>query len=312
MFENKRIYTCLAMLGLLWLLAACEAGRSHLEWREGPLSAALQEAAPDRRVVVADVFATWCGPCKSMEEEIWSTPLGKELVADHVPWKIDFDSDLGQEFKQQYKILGLPTVLFLNADGTEIDRIQGYPGKDEFLELASKYMRGESRMIPARQAFEADPGSAENQLRFGELLLVRADETEAIRLLESAAEGEPEFASEALFLLGRYFHRVMEQPEVAVPYWRRLHTEHPETPWGGGALYWLLRAYESPGPGQEAMVAELFEGKILKSGSNFATAFDWLQHVGMDDRAAEMLQLGLSRYPADEALLERSEGDEAT
>jgi len=47
--------------------------------------------------------------------------------------KIDAEKGEGPDLVKQYKIPGYPTLIFVNADGNEIDRIIGYRPVDEFL-----------------------------------------------------------------------------------------------------------------------------------------------------------------------------------
>lgn len=74
---------------------------------------ALQGAQP----VLADFFATWCGPCKVLSpqlEELAQRYEGRAVVA-----KVDVDQQ--QALAQRYAIMSVPTVIFFK-DGQETDR----------------------------------------------------------------------------------------------------------------------------------------------------------------------------------------------
>ncbi len=45
---------------------------------------------------------------------------------------------------QHYKISGFPSVVFVDKDGTEIDRIIGYLPPEEFLKELQRIQRGEN------------------------------------------------------------------------------------------------------------------------------------------------------------------------
>jgi len=47
----------------------------------------------------------------------------------------------GPDLVKQYKIPGYPTLIFVNADGNEIDRIIGYRPVDEFLVRDKAYQQ---------------------------------------------------------------------------------------------------------------------------------------------------------------------------
>jgi len=76
-------------------------------------AAELEVAIQNRTVpVVIDFYATWCGPCLLMAQELLKVA---EQLQDKVQiLKVDTDEE--QELSSQLKIEGLPTLLFLSPD----------------------------------------------------------------------------------------------------------------------------------------------------------------------------------------------------
>ncbi|CAK7274049.1 Thioredoxin-like protein 1 [Sporothrix epigloea] len=74
------------------------------------------------KVVVADFFATWCGPCKMIAPvfEKIAAQLGQKDAVTFV--KIDTDQQ--KDIASKYSIRAMPTFL-LFRDGKEIERVQG-------------------------------------------------------------------------------------------------------------------------------------------------------------------------------------------
>lgn len=70
---------------------------------------------------VIDFYATWCGPCKAI------APLFEMLKGEYSSKikfvSVDVDQDIAMAGK--YKIEAMPTFVFLDAEGNEIDRIVG-------------------------------------------------------------------------------------------------------------------------------------------------------------------------------------------
>ena len=71
-------------------------------------------------VVLADFFATWCGPCKML------TPV-VEALADKYDGKVivgKVDVDENADLAGQFGVMSVPTVIFFK-NGEEIDRKVG-------------------------------------------------------------------------------------------------------------------------------------------------------------------------------------------
>ncbi|MEG2401619.1 MAG: thioredoxin [Muribaculaceae bacterium] len=70
---------------------------------------------------VIDFSATWCGPCKQFAPIFDAVNQKFSKTINFV--KIDIDENT--ELAQQYGVESIPTVIFLSADGKEINRTVG-------------------------------------------------------------------------------------------------------------------------------------------------------------------------------------------
>lgn len=102
--------------------------------------AALAQAEATKRGVLVDFYADWCLPCKQWDLQVWSKKDVQEAtLKKFVPVKIDCTTEVPscQEVADQFKIVGMPTILFIGKDGKEIrrKRVVGIVhSKDEFLQ----------------------------------------------------------------------------------------------------------------------------------------------------------------------------------
>lgn len=95
--------------------------------------AQAQDAKSDKKLVVLDFFATWCGPCKAMAPAM-------EQMEKKYAGKIEFrkiDVDQEPELAQQYNITGVPTIVVLSADGKILDSTVGLQTVDELDKMFS-------------------------------------------------------------------------------------------------------------------------------------------------------------------------------
>ncbi len=104
---------------------------SEIKWRTD-LNSALLEAKKTNKSVFIDFYATWCSPCKLMEQNTYSNPeVIAKLNANYIPVKIDVDKN--PQIVSEYKVYGYPTMVILNPNGIEIKRFSGYRDADTFL-----------------------------------------------------------------------------------------------------------------------------------------------------------------------------------
>lgn len=83
----------------------------------------LQEAIVQKKPIIIDFYAEWCTPCREFEEIIFHHPeVVKQSAADFIMIKVDVTKG-GNPFHEQllkrYDIKGVPTIVFLDAQGTE-------------------------------------------------------------------------------------------------------------------------------------------------------------------------------------------------
>ena len=94
-------------------------------------------SAQKNTVILVDTEATWCASCKEMEEKTLRDAAVQSTMQKFSLVKIDF-SDYGEDanrFAKKYDVQGIPTMLFLRRDGTEIPgtRLTGFIGASELI-----------------------------------------------------------------------------------------------------------------------------------------------------------------------------------
>lgn len=85
---------------------------------------ALDRAARERKLVLIDFFADWCGPCKRLLNETFQD---REVVLElqHFVF-LKLDTDAHAEVSKHFGVAGIPDVRILRADGTEVARFLGF------------------------------------------------------------------------------------------------------------------------------------------------------------------------------------------
>lgn len=104
-----------------------------IQWQPS-LDAALATAKLKQKPVMIDFFATWCGPCKMLDQQIYPDSAVVEESANFISVKVDVDIETA--IAQKYNVSGLPTIVFLDPSGQEVHRQSGIDGQvSSFVEL---------------------------------------------------------------------------------------------------------------------------------------------------------------------------------
>ena len=117
---------------------------SHVEFKKVKSEAELQQALAEnnKSLVMLDLYADWCVACKEFEKETFSDPRVQKTFGDMLLLQVDMtkNSEENRALMTKYKVLGLPTILFFNQDGKEIEgsRVNGFMSPVEFLQWIEK------------------------------------------------------------------------------------------------------------------------------------------------------------------------------
>jgi thiol:disulfide interchange protein len=111
-----------------------------LDFEEGSV-----KAHDENKIILIDFYTDWCTWCTEMDENTYSKSDIIEKSEQFVCVKVD--GDVRTDLTQKYNINGYPTTLFLSANGTEVHRVVGYAGPDEFMNHM-RFALGENEKPP--------------------------------------------------------------------------------------------------------------------------------------------------------------------
>ena len=150
--------------------------------------AAFTAAKADGKRVLLDFGAVWCPPCNMLSAEVLhAADRPAELDAVHLA-VIDVDDPRSNPIKGKYEVGGYPTLIVADAEGNEISRQVGYPGKQEFLDWLARAAAQESADTDFAMMDPADVSPEEA----AEIvwMLVQKGDADAERWLDRASEAD--------------------------------------------------------------------------------------------------------------------------
>ncbi len=87
------------------------------------------EVLKEKKIVLVDFWATWCGPCQMI------APVIEKIAEENTDIKVGkVNVDDEQELAIKYGVMSIPTLIFFK-DGNPIKEVVGFHSKSELEEI---------------------------------------------------------------------------------------------------------------------------------------------------------------------------------
>jgi len=119
-----------------YTVGSVENHENSLNWIKD-LEQGKLKAEKENKILMVDAYAEWCVACKELDKYTFSDQAVSKVLKDYVIVKLDFTekSEKNRELRKKLNIIGMPTLLFFDAQFREIKRFSGFKNKDEFLRV---------------------------------------------------------------------------------------------------------------------------------------------------------------------------------
>lgn len=110
-----------------------------------PWEKVMKKAKKADKMVFVDCYASWCGPCKHLMNDVFpQKEVSEYLEANFVCAKYDIEQENGTEFTTLYpnRIFGVPTMFIIDAQGNLLQVIRGAREADDLLSTIKEGLAG--------------------------------------------------------------------------------------------------------------------------------------------------------------------------
>lgn len=133
---------------LLFLPLFSIAQKTGISFQQSSWNQILAKAKAEKKIIFLDAYVSWCGPCKKMTSDVFSTEeAGNFYNRNFINAKIDMETGEGPSLAQEYEVTAYPTLLYINGDGKLLHKAIGYLSTEEFIAT------GQDALNPGKQFY---------------------------------------------------------------------------------------------------------------------------------------------------------------
>lgn len=135
----KRFHKVLWVWGLVLLATAgtwAEGGKDKknkaaesegIEFTDAAWAAVVKRARAENKIIFLDAYASWCGPCKLLQKNVFTrADVGELFNKNFINVKVDMERGEGPQLARLFPLEAYPTLFFIEPSGKIIKKVIGY------------------------------------------------------------------------------------------------------------------------------------------------------------------------------------------
>ena len=163
---HLRLTQPIILLACILISPGCENSVKY-NWADEPLETIIIDN--DEKIILVDFETESCVWCDRLDADTFTDQKVIDFAKQNlISKKIDAEKGDGPKQKKKYRVRGYPTILFLDSQGAEIDRIVGYRPPEEFLSELNRIKNGENTLYEIISRYEQNRHHYPTQISLAE------------------------------------------------------------------------------------------------------------------------------------------------
>ena len=159
----------LILLGFIVFLLAmpARAQEKGINFFQGSWAEAMEEAKKSDKPIFVDAYAVWCGPCKWMDKNVFtSNEVADFYNKNFVNYKVDMEKGEGLVLAKKFEVRAYPSFLFFNTNGENVHRSIGGRESETFIQLGQEALNPETQYATLYKKYTAGERKPEFMARY--------------------------------------------------------------------------------------------------------------------------------------------------
>jgi thioredoxin-related protein len=162
----------------LFILSCNSDKTDGINWSKG----FPEDFSKSEKITLVDFYADPCTPCERMLNETYTDPEVAHFCTENFHcFKLMTWAEENKTFQQRYRVYEVPSIIFFNSRGEEIDRLTGFVPHGQFEKEIIRISQGIDTYLYFKNKLKDDPDNPEliYQLAIREAKIGRKGDTES-------------------------------------------------------------------------------------------------------------------------------------
>ncbi|GHB56113.1 thioredoxin family protein [Persicitalea jodogahamensis] len=141
-------------LALIWVLLAVTStwaagpgdvakptAESGIQFTDEAWAAIVKKAKAENKIIFLDAYASWCGPCKLLQKNVFTrSDVGELFNKNFINVKVDMERGEGPQLSRLFPLEAYPTLFFIEPSGKIVRKVIGYRTPEQLIALGKSVL----------------------------------------------------------------------------------------------------------------------------------------------------------------------------